>query len=46
MAINGKDNPSFRNEKNGWVKHFAFNWFGGGYNDHNHNYNYNHNHVD
>ena len=33
MAINGKDNPSFRNEKNGWVKHFAFNWIGGGYND-------------
>ena len=33
MAINGKDNPSFRNEKNGWVRHFAFNWVGGGYND-------------
>ena len=33
MSINGKDNPSFRNEKNGWVRHFTFSWVGGGYND-------------
>ncbi len=32
MAIHN-DNPSFKNEKNGWVKHFAFDWVGGGYND-------------
>lgn len=32
MAIHN-DNPSFKNEKNGWVKHFAFNWVSGGYND-------------
>ena len=32
MAINN-DNPSFKNEKNGWVRHFAFDWVGGGYND-------------
>ena len=32
MAINN-DNPSFRNEKNGWIRHFAFDWVGGGYND-------------
>ena len=32
MAISN-DNPSFKNEKNGWVKHFAFDWVGGGYND-------------
>lgn len=33
MAINGNDNPSFMNEKNGWVRHYAFDWVGGGYND-------------
>jgi hypothetical protein len=33
MAVNGNDNPSFRNEKNGWTRHFAFDWVGGGYND-------------
>lgn len=33
MAINGNDNPSYKNEKNGWVKHYAFDWVGGGYND-------------
>ena len=32
MAIHN-DNPSFKNEKNGWVKHFAFDWVSGGYND-------------
>lgn len=32
MAIHN-DNPSFMNEKNGWVRHFAFDWVGGGYND-------------
>ena len=32
MAIHS-DNPSFKNEKNGWVRHFAFDWIGGGYND-------------
>ena len=32
MAINGNDNPSYKNEKNGCVKHFAFDWVGG-YND-------------
>ena len=26
-------NPSFRNEQLGWIRHFAFNWEGGGYND-------------
>ena len=26
-------NPSFKNEERGWVRHFAFNWIGGGYND-------------
>lgn len=32
MAIHN-DNPSYKNEKNGWVKHFAFDWVSGGYND-------------
>ena len=32
MAIHN-DNPSFMNEKNGWIKHYSFNWVGGGYND-------------
>ena len=26
-------NPSFKNEERGWVRHFAFEWVGGGYND-------------
>ena len=32
MAIHS-GNPSFKNEKNGWVKHYAFDWISGGYND-------------
>jgi len=32
MAITGK-NPSFKNEAEGRVRHYAFNWVGGGYND-------------
>ena len=26
-------NPSFKREELGWVRHFAFNWCSGGYND-------------
>lgn len=26
-------NPSFRHEDLGWVRHYAFDWIGGGYND-------------
>ena len=26
-------NPHYKNEELGWVRHFAFNWVGGGYND-------------
>ena len=32
MAVSD-DNPSFRNEKNGWIRHYAFDWICGGYND-------------
>jgi hypothetical protein len=32
MAITDK-NPSYKNEAEGRVRHYAFNWVGGGYND-------------
>jgi len=32
MAISNQ-NPSFKSEEEGRVRHYAFNWVGGGYND-------------
>jgi len=32
MSITG-NNPSYKNEAEGRIRHYAFNWVGGGYND-------------